>query len=281
MAEPVIRAYQPGDRLGAAELWNRVFGDPVPLVLDFLELFQNQPDFSRVAETDGKIVAAAYCLDGLDLILPGETPMSGTYLYAVATDPDWRQLGLGAKLCRDLRDLAFQRGVACLFTKPAEESLYPWYEEKLGAVPALPCRKVHFTKPVENSGLTVTKLTPMEYAELREVLLEGAPHVRLSAPFIQWEHLLHEAYGGAFLNIGGWAVDVFSDGQQAEIHELLAPKSTEWTVRDIAGAIFAHFGADTVDAATPGGAEHYISCATATGLIPPAANQAWFGPVFG
>lgn len=281
MTDPVIRCFRPEDSLGAARLWEQVFGDPASLVLEFLDIFSAQPDFCRVAEADGRIVAAAYCLDGPELILPNQPPISGTYLYAVATDPAWRKLGLAAKLCRDLRDLAFHRGIRYVFTKPAEESLYHWYEEKIGAVPALPCGKLRFTAPVDTASLPVAQFTPTEYAELREALLKNTPHVRLPESFIRWEHLLHETYGGAFLNIGGWAVDVFSDGAQAEIHELLSPPHSDYTPEDIAGAVMSHYGVSTVSATIPNGTEHYISCATATGNIPPIARNAWFGPVFG
>ena len=133
MSEPVIRFFQQEDRPGAVALWNRVFGDPPEVVHGFLDLFASQDGFCAVADCAGTIAAAAYAMDGVTLHLPGEKPISGTYLYAVATDPAFRKQGLAAEVCRVLQRAAFARGIGCLFTHPAEHSLFPWYEEKIGA----------------------------------------------------------------------------------------------------------------------------------------------------
>ena len=274
MSDAVIRPYRPADRGQAAGLWNRVFGDPEEVVCAFLDLFGTQSGFCMVADCSGTIAAAAYAMDGLTLCLPGQPPASGTYLYAVATDPEFRKRGLAAEICRALRDAAFARGIDCLFTHPAEMSLFPWYAEKIGAAPVLPCRTRTVTDP--DAALPVSELSPAEYGRLRERLLADTPHVAFPDTFLAWEHRLHAAYGGAFLRVGDGIADVFTDGKTAEIAELLhdAPECA-------ARAVLAHCGARTARVTLPGGDTPYISCAPASGTLPAGLEQAWFGPVFG
>lgn len=266
-----LRPYIPADRNGCAQLWEAVFGDPAPLVTEFLRLFEHRPGFCMVAESDGAVVAAAYAVPGLTVLRPGRPDLQARYLYAVATHPDHRKQGLAAELCRSLRDQCFARG-ELLLTKPAEPSLYPWYTEKIGAVPVLPCRTVNVTTAVPG---TATPLSPTDYAVRREALLAGTPHVRLPDALFQWEHLLHAHYGGGFFAVGSSVADVYAANGQMEVPELLSPAPE----RD-AGILLTHFAVPAAAVTLPGGDEPYVSCA-APGELPDGLSGLWFGPVFG
>ncbi len=170
MTEPIFRPWQPADAQATARLWSEVFGDSVEVVLQIYDLFAKQPGFCAVGEIDGTIAAAAYCLDGLALRQLGTADQPAAYLYAVATDPAFRSRGLAAQLCRLLRDWAFTRGNTYLFTRPAEPTLFPWYAEKIGAIPAL-SRKM-LTADAPCPGGTVTKLSPEAYGTRREDVQE-------------------------------------------------------------------------------------------------------------
>lgn len=266
-----LRPYAPTDRPSCADLWEIVFGDPAALVTEFLRLFEHQPGFCMVAEDNGAVAAAAYALPGLTVLRPGQPDLPARYLYAVATHPDHRKRGLAAMLCRALRDQCFARG-ELLLTKPAEPSLYPWYGEKIGAVPVLPCRTLTVTTPHPGA---VTPLSPDVYTARREALLADRPHVRLPDALFRWEHLLHSHYGGGFFAVGGGIADVYAANRQMEVPELLSPAPDQ-----DAGALLAHFGVPAAVVTLPGGNEPYVSCA-APGALPDGLSEAWFGPAFG
>ncbi len=270
MDDYILRPYAPGDRDGCAALWEQVFGDPAELVTQFLSLFEAQEGFCLLAEHSGEIAAAAYSLPGLTVLRPGRPDLPARYLYAVATHPVHRKNGLAAALCRGLRDDAFVQG-ALLLTKPAEPSLYPWYAEKIGVVPAMPCRRVTVTTPC---GGDVTPLTPKQYSTAREARLSGVPHVRLPDALFVWEHLLHKHYGGGFYAVNGGIADIYA-GESLELPELLAdvPEAA-------VGALLRQFGAREATACLPGDEEDYISCAAPDSLTD-SLPDVWFGPVFG
>lgn len=270
MEHDSLRPYAPSDRAGCAALWELVFGDPAALVTQFLALFEQQEGFCMVAERGGQIAAAAYSLPGLTVLRPGGPDLPARYLYAVATHPAHRKQGLAAALCRRLRDNAFAQG-ALLLTKPAEASLYPWYAEKIGAVPAMPCRRMAVKTPCDGD---VTPLTPEQYSAAREAMLSGTPHVRLPDTLFAWEHLLHEHYGGGFYAVCGGIADVFIS-ETLELPELLSS-----TPEASAGALLRRFGAKEAVACLPGNDEPYISCA-AVNTPPDSLADVWFGPVFG
>ncbi len=270
MPEYALTPYRPALSDGLAGLWETVFGDPAPLVRQFLDLWPGS-DFCLTALQNGIVSAAAYALPGLTILRPGQPDLPARYLYAVATHPDHRDRGLAAMLCRRLRDDCFARG-ELLLTKPAEPSLYAWYAEKIGAVPTLPCHTLTVTEPAAG---TVTRLSPEEYAARREALLANAPHTRLPDTLFQWEHLLHTHYGGGFFATDRAIADAFFDEQRAEIAELLSPAPEQ-----DAGILLSHFRTPSVSVTCPGGTETYVSCA-APDILPDALCSVWFGPVFG
>lgn len=279
MAEYMLRPFREPDGEQAAALWEQVFGDPAALVAQFLNLFECQPGFCMIAEQKGRIAAAAYCLDGLELLLPGQAPIPASYLYAVATHPAHRKQGLAAELCRRLRDSCFARG-RILFTKPAEPSLYPWYEEKVGAVPVLSCQSIKIDALPNSVDLSdappPTPLSPEEYGRFRENLLQGVPHVRFPDSLLTWEHLLHRQYGGGFFAVGSSIADLYIGNGQIEVSELLSPDPVR-TVQ----VLLSHFNIPSAAVTLPGRTEHYVSCAAPNGCLPDGVDAVWFGSVFG
>lgn len=269
-----IRPLTLADAPAAAKLWHRVFGDEEALVQKFFPLFADCPHFGLCAELEGEIAAAAYCPWGTDSIAPDGTVTKGAYLYAVATHPDHRKQGLAAKLCAALRDAAFTSGITYVFTKPSEESLYPWYEEKIGAVPLLGGNQLHFTaKNSAPSSLSV--LSPEAYFTRRSALLRGSAYVRHSMEWMQWESLLHQAYGGSFCAVGDYIADYFCDGHTVQINELL-PHPTPAQAEEIAQSLMAALGA-TECVCTIFGEEHYVSACTNGSSLP----TGWFGVCYG
>ena len=273
MHDYLIRPLTAQDVSEGAALWGLVFGDEEPVVREFYRLFAQCPSFGMGAELDGHLVAAAYAPDGADLVdASGHHP--GVYLYAVATHPDHRKYGLARKLCVALRDRAFASGSAYLFTKPAEESLYPWYAEKIGAQPVLDCRKLQFGH-TPGEYPTPEKLALTDYEAARRSLLAGQPHVELGHGWLSWENALHGAYGGGFYRVGEAVADVYWDETSLAVQEVLPARLAE----PVCQSLMAHLGKAQCSCTLPGSGEHYVSAVSPDGRVP--GDNPWFGPIFG
>ena len=274
MSDYVIRPMTLADGPQGAALWSLVFGDEEALVLEFFRIFAHTPHFGICAEQNGTIAAAAYCPQGTDYVTADSTVEKGAYLYAVATHPDHRKQGLAAKLCQLLKEQVFNAGCTYLFTKPSEESLYPWYEEKIGAVPTMGIQPAAFARRTPVS-LSVSPLSTADYMAQRAKALQDLPHVRHNENWTQWAHLLHQAYGGDFCAVGDFIADYFSDGSTLQINELL-PHPTMEEAEQVAQALMHH--TNTIRCTcTLYGEEHYVSAVTQDAALP----TGWFGVCYG
>lgn len=276
MSNYIIRPLTIDDALEASEIWTQVFGDDERLVFEFYRLFSHQYGFGMCAELDGKLVATAYCPEDMYYVEPDGTEHAGAYLYAVATLPAHRKHGLAKKMCHALLDIAWEQGKEFVFTKPSEESLYGWYEEKVGMIPAMGGRTLHFTAKKEGY-MPFMQLLPDAYLELRTKYLEGLPHVRQSIWWLKWEQNLHDFYGGGFYAVGDYIVDMYHDGSTLQINEML-PHPTPEAAEEVCYALMTIAGAEKCSC-TIYGDEKYVSVAANQCDIP--KNNPWFGPCFG
>lgn len=273
-----IHELLPAEYDSAAELWSLVFGDDEALVKEFYRLFGAQEGFACCAvHKSGEVVAAAYCPQGTDYITADGTVHKGAYLYAVATHPDHRKHGLAKAICRQLRDAAFAGGAELMLTKPSEESLYGWYEENTEAFPVLGGKRLELN--AENAeALPMVPLSHEEYFHRRNALLRGRPHVRHSMEWLEWESLLHKAYGGGFYAVGDHIVDLYRDDTSLQINELLPhPTRFPYEAEALLQGIMAAQGAERC-VCTLFGDEKYVSVSAKDGSLP---QNAWFGPCYG
>jgi len=127
--ELTLRRSAPGDEPALKRLWQAVFGDTDEFIDTFFQLLYS-PGTACVALSGDRVVSAGYCL-------PGVTAKGKkcAYIYAVATDPDFRGLGAARRIVRNLTDQAFSEGTDVVATLPASESLTGWYKRVLGMEP--------------------------------------------------------------------------------------------------------------------------------------------------
>ena len=118
----ICRELRQEDREALVSLWTRIFEDPPELVEAFLDLLPEMGS-GTVAEENGRILGAAYLVDGFTLVTPNDAPKKCGYLYAVAVEEQARGQGLGARLSQTAAEMGWARGVEFVCTLPADSSL--------------------------------------------------------------------------------------------------------------------------------------------------------------
>ncbi|NCB51999.1 MAG: GNAT family N-acetyltransferase [Clostridia bacterium] len=128
-SEIKIRRSVSGDEPELKRLWQTVFGDTEEFIDTFFNILYST-GAACLALSGGKVVSAGYCLTGV--VAKGK---KCSYIYAVATYPEFRGLGTAARIARSLAELSFADGTDVIATLPASESLTGWYELVLGMEP--------------------------------------------------------------------------------------------------------------------------------------------------
>ena len=103
-------------------LWKKAFGDTD----EFLDLFFSTayaPRRCRCITLQGQVVAALYWF------LCHDAEESYAYIYAVATDPDFRGQGLCRQLMESTHELLKEQGYAGAVLVPGEPELFSMYEK--------------------------------------------------------------------------------------------------------------------------------------------------------
>lgn len=142
-------------------LWKVAFGDEDA----FLDLFFTHafsPDRCRCILDGDSLAAAHYWFD---------TECGGqkfAYLYAVATDPAYRNRGLCRRLTEDLIPLLTHQGYHGIILVPQNESVISMYR-KLGYADCI--YLTESTVPCRDLKLSLRRLSAGEYAALRRPLL--------------------------------------------------------------------------------------------------------------
>ncbi len=157
----------------ALSLYQTAFpDDPQDFAEDFINrFFENS---CRYILKDGKLVSMLFLLDAtLDA---NGTSAPAAYLYAAATLPEYRGRGLMAELIEKAKAEMVGNG-KCLITKPAEPSLFNYYE-RFGFKTAVFSEDRLINKQTHAEPLKT--LSKEEYTFKREELLKDKPHITLS-----------------------------------------------------------------------------------------------------
>jgi ribosomal protein S18 acetylase RimI-like enzyme len=146
-------------------LWQLAFGDSREAIDGFFATGY-RPDCCRFLREEGRVAAALYWLDGT------YDGRRYAYIYAVATDPDFRGRGLCRKLMAQTQSDLEKLGYAGALLKPGEEGLRRMYE-KMGYRTV--SRIGEFSCRAGEEGTPLRRLDTAQYARLRrEYLPQGA-----------------------------------------------------------------------------------------------------------
>ena len=145
---------------GLRELWKKSFGDTD----EFLDLFFSTayaPDRCRCI-ADGDAVQSV--LYWFDCFLEGQKM---AYIYAVATDPDFRGRGLCRALMEDTMEVLRERGYSAAALLPQEE----WLINMYAGMGFTPCTTVTEKLYTAGEEIPARRIDAQEYAHLRRGLL--------------------------------------------------------------------------------------------------------------
>ena len=108
------------DEIACKELWTAAFGDDEQFVDSFLMRYYSRRRM-LTAECEGRTAAMLH-------MLPFESELGrSTYIYGVATAPEFRRRGLAGKLIREAMRLIGEQGDEAAFLIPSEEWLHGFY----------------------------------------------------------------------------------------------------------------------------------------------------------
>ena len=152
----------PNDALipGLRDLWKKAFGDTD----DFLDLFFSTayaPDRCRCVAEDGAVQSVLYWFD---CFLEDQKI---AYIYAVATDPEFRGRGLCRTVMEDTMEVLRDRGYAGAILLPQEEWLIAMY----AGMGFTPCTTVTEKWFPAGEKIPLRNIDETEYAALRRSFL--------------------------------------------------------------------------------------------------------------
>lgn len=108
------------DELACKELWTAAFGDDEQFIDSFLIRYYSRQRM-LTAQCDGRTAAMLH-------LLPFESELGRTtYVYGVATAPEFRRRGLADKLMREAMHLIEERGDDAAVLIPSQEWLHGFY----------------------------------------------------------------------------------------------------------------------------------------------------------
>lgn len=170
-------------------LWKIAFEDSD----SFLDVFFDSafsPDRCRCIWENGALAAALYWFDCR------VGAQKTAYIYAVATDPDFRGRGLCRALMTDTAALLQSRSYASALLVPGDEGLSRMY----GAMGYIPCTQVReFSCTAGENATAIRTLSPEEYAKQRQEQLPAGGVVQDGDNLVFLQKLANFYAGDDFL----------------------------------------------------------------------------------
>lgn len=243
MTDYTIRLWKPEDKPEMKALWELAFGDDGAFIDAFYAAFLKK-DTCLVAECDGKIVSAMYIIESFRLYPYRKNVLTAGYTYALATLPEYRGRGIGREVYKAATAKVLEKHDMALVL-PAEESLYPFYENATGAKPVSIMREARFTAEeiAEIKASPAARIPAFQYAGIREAMMSGMPHVSCTDEMVDFMEDYWEPNGDFFLSEDGIAaVDILGD--TCRITELLCPNGDGMSL--IAGVAAYHRKAEYI-----------------------------------
>ena len=221
------------------DIWSVVFADG-----DESSYFDYyfDPDMCIAAIVDEVPVAAGYLLPAGDIICSGIS-VPCAMIYGVATLPEYRSLGCGTAIVRDLLSAGRGAGFPAVTLCPSNDSLFGFYSERSELrdwfyINEQICKYT----PASSNRVHPDEIPPQAYGHLRENLLANIPHIKANTRALLYQSMLCDEFGGGLFRIdtpGGVSCAVVEQERSGTllIKELLAPGGYEnYALSSIASA---------------------------------------------
>ncbi len=192
----MIRLSQSTDINGIIRLWNEAFGDSEEDIKFFLDA-RYIPENTVVYEYNGIIASVLFLLDGNMHIKGSDYP--SYYLYAACTLKDFRGKGIMGEMLSFSKNLAAFRNKYFIVLKPAEESLYGYYE-RFGYKSLFSKKTVRLT--VNNQSLSKNmndSISDSELFKIREKAYKDTDYFKWNNDDIDFAIRHHKYFGGNFI----------------------------------------------------------------------------------
>ena len=225
MKEYRIREYVPSDISNLKALWHSVFGDPSSLLDRFFHLLP-QMGTCCLAESEGRVIGAAYILTNFLLRIPGQTDQRCAYLYAVATEETWRGNGIGRAVSIGAAALGREMGAEVICTLPAEKSLYHWYASILNLKFVSMCPSFSSDETAllyDPVSFSLFPVSETEYLICREGLLRNRPHIVPGSAVFSFQTALCQTYDGGLYRWREGLFCAYREGHEIKVVEFLSP----------------------------------------------------------
>jgi len=204
-----LRRARPGDEPAMAEIWKRVFGDGDDYIAGFFAGLY-EPGRAVCAEAEGKLVSTAFFPRLGELVSASGERRPCSYVYAVATLPEYRSRGLGAAVSRAAAEGCLEDGGVSVIC-PAEPSLFDFYRKTVGFSNFFAVSETTVA-PEAAAGPAAERIDAETYFALRESLLAGTDHIAFSDRAAAYQAYLCRS-GGFFRTDGGlFALERTPDG---------------------------------------------------------------------
>ncbi len=112
---------------GIINLWQKTFGDTREYIESFIVVFSDKAEF-LIKEADGKVVSMLCMIDCT--MAADSKEYKGRYIYACATDENYKKRGLITELLDDARIRAEKEDCDFLVLVPANDALFDFYEKR-------------------------------------------------------------------------------------------------------------------------------------------------------
>ncbi len=163
----MIRFASGGDHIRLKRLWEDIFGDSPEMVEVYFTL--RHRDENMLVDIQGDDIAGMLSMLPLRIVSPGRS-FAARYIYAVATDPKYRNQGVSTRLLDYAHAYMQSRGEAAAVLVPASPSLFDFYLKR-GYKTVFSLDTVRFEaaslNPFPKDG-RFAPCTPVEYASLRD-----------------------------------------------------------------------------------------------------------------
>lgn len=226
----ITRLVKKTDLKELKEIWKLSFGDEDEFI-DFYFQGRAWMRETAVLHADGRVVSMLTMIP-VDMIGKGGEKCRAAMLYAIATHPDFRKLGLADRLIEFSNRSLLAEQVPVTLLVPASEDLFRFYGKRGYQEGFFVHEAVLLREEIERLAGAVTcrvaPAEPAEYNRRRRERLRGHPYLDYRDEEISFEKQLGRLYGTDIYTIdtGGVEGCVYAERRSQEeviVKELLIP----------------------------------------------------------